>query len=85
MMPSPKAFPNLFPIASVIDDAKSKANRLSDEASAELAKASSKAQAKVGGIELYSAKYYATCTLGGIMACVSGSQYRGCCSRPTTA
>lgn len=70
LMPSPMAFSNLFYNASVIDDAKNKASRLSDEASAELAKASSKAQATVGGIELYSAKYYATCTLGGIMACV---------------
>jgi solute carrier family 25 phosphate transporter 3 len=31
---------------------------------------SEKAQAKAGGIELYSAKYYAACTVGGILACV---------------
>jgi solute carrier family 25 (mitochondrial phosphate transporter), member 3 len=37
----------------------------------EFEKASSKVQAKTGGIELYSAKYYASCTLGGILACVS--------------
>jgi solute carrier family 25 (mitochondrial phosphate transporter), member 3 len=37
----------------------------------EFSKASNAAQAKAGKIELYSAKYYAACTFGGIMACVS--------------
>jgi len=46
-----------------------RANKLSEEASQELAKASAKAQKKVGGIELYSPKYYAACTLGGLLAC----------------
>jgi len=32
-------------------------------------KASQTAQAKVGGIELFSAKYYGTCTFGGLVAC----------------
>ena len=43
---------------------------LSQEAQAELKKASAAAQAKTGQIELYSAKYYAACTLGGLIACV---------------
>jgi solute carrier family 25 phosphate transporter 3 len=56
---------------SVIEDTKKKANALSTEATKELEKASAKAQAKTGQIELYSAKYYAACTFGGSMACVS--------------
>jgi len=54
---------------SVIDDAKNKANALSAEATKEFEKASTKAQTKVGHIELYSAKYYAACTFGGLLAC----------------
>lgn len=59
----------LYPTWSVVDDAKKKASALSAEATKEFEKASSKAQAKVGGIELYSAKYYAACTFGGLLAC----------------
>ena len=59
-----------FSIWSVAEDAKSKANVLSDEAQREIRKASAAAQAKTGQIELYSAKYYAACTFGGLMACV---------------
>lgn len=59
----------LYTAWSVADDASSKAAKLSDAAVAEFEKASSKAQAKVGGVELYSAKFYAACTVGGIMAC----------------
>lgn len=33
-------------------------------------KASHKAQEKAGKIELYSPKYYAACTFGGLLACV---------------
>lgn len=62
----------LFPTWSVVDDAKNKANALSAEATKEFEKASAKAQAKAGHIELYSAKYYAACTFGGLLACVSG-------------
>jgi len=54
---------------SVVDDAKNKANALGTEASKEFEKASAKAQAKTGKIELYSAKYYAACTFGGLLAC----------------
>ncbi|KAF5249984.1 hypothetical protein FANTH_4784 [Fusarium anthophilum] len=63
----------LFPAySSVIQDAKGKAKELSAEATAEFEKASAKAQAKAGKIELYSGKYYAACTFGGLMACNQG-------------
>jgi len=67
----------LFPTWSAVDDAKKKANALSAEATKEFEKASAKAQAKAGHIELYSAKYYAACTFGGLLACVSDFR-RGC-------
>lgn len=66
-----KARTELYPTWSVVDDAKDKANALSAEATKEFEKASAKAQAKAGHIELYSAKYYAACTFGGLLACVS--------------
>lgn len=59
----------LFPAWSTVDDVKSKAGQLSAEARKELAHASEVAQAKAGKIELYSPKYYAACTLGGLLAC----------------
>jgi solute carrier family 25 phosphate transporter 3 len=62
---------DLYPAYSVIDDAKNKAQKLSAEASKEFEAASQKAQAKAGKMELYSGKYYAACTFGGLMACVS--------------
>ena len=74
--PAPKPaseFPlkrSLWNAFSVADDAKQKAVQLTDAAAAEFEKASKVAQAKAGGIELYSAKYYASCTVGGILACV---------------
>ncbi|KAF2739343.1 phosphate carrier protein [Polyplosphaeria fusca] len=58
-----------YPAWSAVDDAKNKAAKLSDAAVAEFDKASNKAQAKAGAIELYSPKYYAACTFGGVMAC----------------
>lgn len=60
---------DLFPAYSISDDAKSKAKALSAEAAREFEVASQKAQAKAGKIELFSPKYYAACTLGGILAC----------------
>jgi len=60
---------DLYPTWSVVDDAKSKAKALSAEAQQEFDKANSKARAKVGHIELYTAKYYAACTFGGLLAC----------------
>ena len=50
---------NLYSSWDVAEDAKNKAAGLSDAAVAELDKASAKAQAQVGKIELYSGKYYA--------------------------
>lgn len=58
-----------YPVWSVTDDAKKKAEALSSTAAAEIQKASLKAQDKTGHIELYSPKYYAACTFGGVMAC----------------
>jgi solute carrier family 25 phosphate transporter 3 len=81
--PAPAAAPKRTPLQarselytawSVIDDAKNKANALSAEATKELEKASAKAQAKTGQIEMYSAKFYAACTFGGLLACVSTFQ-----------
>jgi solute carrier family 25 phosphate transporter 3 len=74
--PQPKATPyqarsELFGAWSTVDDVKDKAQKLSVEATKEFEKASSKAQAATGKIELYSGKYYAACTFGGLMACVS--------------
>ena len=59
---------DLYSAYSTIED---KAKKLSAEATAEFNKASQAAQAKAGKIELFSGKYYAACTFGGLMACVS--------------
>lgn len=61
----------LYGTWSAVDDVKDKANKLSDAAVKEFEKASGKAQANAGKIELYSPKYYAACTFGGLLACVS--------------
>ena len=75
--------PELYSAFSVVDDAKGKAKQLSAEATKEFEKASSAAQAKTGKIELYSGKYYAACTFGGLMACVSRAHYgSGAGNRP---
>lgn len=68
--PEPKHPTPDFSIWNVAEDIKSKANVLSKEAQAEMSKASSKAQEKTGKIELYSPRYYAACTFGGLIACV---------------
>jgi solute carrier family 25 (mitochondrial phosphate transporter), member 3 len=60
----------IFSAWAAADTVKDKAVELTDAAAKEYEKASTKAQAKVGGIELYSGKYYAACTVGGILACV---------------
>jgi solute carrier family 25 phosphate transporter 3 len=59
----------LYPAWSVTDDARNKATNLGNATVAEFEKASNTAQVKAGPIELYSSKYYAACTFGGIMAC----------------
>jgi len=66
-----QARPELYGAFSVVDDAKGKAQKLSAEATKEFEKASAAAQAKTGKIELYSGRYYAACTFGGLLACVS--------------
>jgi solute carrier family 25 phosphate transporter 3 len=70
-----RAREELYPVWSAVDDAKAKAAKLGDTATKEFEKASSAAQAKAGKIELYSAKYYAACTFGGLMACVREFSY----------
>lgn len=60
-----------FDYYSIIDDAKKEAKKLGEEAAHELEKASAKAQSATGTIALYSPKYYAACTFGGTLACVS--------------
>jgi solute carrier family 25 phosphate transporter 3 len=70
--PTPlQARPELYTAWSVVDDAKDKANALSAEAAKEFEKATGKGPGKAGGIELYSANYYAACAFGGLLACVS--------------
>lgn len=66
-----QARPELYSAYSVVDDAKNKAKQLSDEAAKEFDLAAKKAQGNNGKIELYSSKYYAACTFGGLLACVS--------------
>ena len=62
-----QARPELYAAYSAVED---KAKKLSAEAAREFEKASQKAQAKTGHIELFSGKYYAACTFGGMLACV---------------
>ena len=58
-----------FQIWSVKEDIKNKTSQIGNEISKEYAHASQVAQKEVGGVELYSLKYYMACTLGGILAC----------------
>ena len=58
--PQRKSIAHLYQVWDVAEDAQKKATQLSDAATKELAKASHAAQDKVGKIELYSGKYYAT-------------------------
>ncbi|EKG22193.1 Mitochondrial substrate/solute carrier [Macrophomina phaseolina MS6] len=61
----PPARQDLYGTWSAVDDAKAKAGQLSDKAARELGVG--KPQAAT--IELYSARYYAACTFGGLLAC----------------
>lgn len=70
-----------FSAWSAADDMKTKAGALSDEAQREISRASAAAQAKAGGIELYSLKYYSACTFGGLIACVSLHKEQGVAPR----
>jgi solute carrier family 25 phosphate transporter 3 len=60
-----------FPAWSTIDDVKKTADSIAQEAAREYNVASHKAQEKAGKIELWTPKYYAACTIGGLLACVS--------------
>ncbi|KAG5939489.1 hypothetical protein E4U53_007790 [Claviceps sorghi] len=60
---------DLYAAYSMVEDTKNTAKKLSAEATKEFEKASSAAQSKTGHIELYSGKYYAACTFGGLLAC----------------
>jgi len=73
-----QARPELYGAWSAVDDAKAKASQLSDKAVKEFDKASATAQAKTGHIEMYSAKFYAACTFGGLLACVSAASPQIC-------
>jgi hypothetical protein len=66
-----------FPAWSAIDDAKLKADALAKEAAREYEVASKTAQSKTGKIEPWTAKYYAACIFGGMMACVCRDIYSG--------
>lgn len=59
-----------YPARSMVEGGKSNAGTLSKEAQSELRKASQTLQEKNGEIQLHSAKYYAACTFGGLIACV---------------
>lgn len=56
-----------FTAWSAIDDVKQKTHSVKQGYEA----MSNKAQAKTGKIEMFSPKYYAACTFGGLLACVS--------------
>ena len=74
--PQPKPRSDDFTIYSAVDDVKSKAGQLRQEAQAEYSKLSKEAQVKTGEIPLYSGKYFAACTIGGILACVCSTAPR---------
>lgn len=59
----------LFPAHSAVDDAKAKTSDLAAKAETKYVEASHAAQAKAGKIEMFSAKYYGACIIGGILAC----------------
>ena len=61
----------LFGAWSVVEDVKHAAEKVEKAAAKDFEKASNKVQSKTGHIEPWSAKYYASCTIGGLMACVS--------------
>lgn len=65
---------DLYPAYSIIEDAKHKGQKLAAGAT----------KAEPGKLELYSGKYYAACTLGGTLACVSGGGGRRRAARGLT-
>ncbi|KAL1974486.1 hypothetical protein VTN31DRAFT_4690 [Thermomyces dupontii] len=70
--PNPKPNKSYQPFAawSAIEDADKKhGGGVAGSVQKEWSKMSQKAQSKAGKIELYSGKYYAACTFGGLLAC----------------
>jgi solute carrier family 25 (mitochondrial phosphate transporter), member 3 len=67
--PEPEVQHPLFPAYSAVDDAKAKTEEVAAKAGEKYTEASKTAQAKAGKIEMFSPKYYAACTIGGILAC----------------
>jgi solute carrier family 25 (mitochondrial phosphate transporter), member 3 len=65
-----QARPELYGALSVADDIGNKAKQLGADAKQGLEKTASQAQGKPGKMELYSGSYYASCTFGGLLACV---------------
>jgi solute carrier family 25 phosphate transporter 3 len=63
-----------FTAWSAVDNIKETGHKISEEVRKDYEKASQKAQGKAGKIELYSGKYYAACTFGGLLACVSSER-----------
>lgn len=61
----------LFPAWSTVDDVKKAAQSAEKGVAGEVDKASNKVQSKTGKIEMHSWQYFASCTFGGLMACVS--------------
>ncbi|KAL5594484.1 hypothetical protein BROUX41_001416 [Berkeleyomyces rouxiae] len=59
----------LYGSYSIVESTKNAAHKLSEEAATELEKASLKAQDATGHVQLYTGKYYAACTFGGLLAC----------------
>src|SRR5690606_28417802 len=64
-----------FWISSPLEEGKKKAESLSQKAVHEIEKAHDKV-AKKPGIQLHSAKYYAACTFGGMLACVCSTNLK---------
>ena len=71
LTPANKQQRPLFGAWSVIEDVKHAAEKVEKAAAKDFDKASTKVQSKTGHIEPWTAKYYASCTVGGLMACVS--------------
>lgn len=66
----PCTISDIYLARDALEDTKRKAQKIGDVAVHEFDKASHKAQDVAGPIELHSFKYFAACTMGGILACV---------------
>ncbi|PHH54286.1 putative mitochondrial phosphate carrier protein [Ceratocystis fimbriata CBS 114723] len=59
----------LFGSYSIVESTKNATHKLGEEAADKFEKASLKAQDATGHVQLYTGKYYAACTFGGLLAC----------------